>query len=60
MSLEGASLKGATDNQGRVTGDALSADGAVIKGGVFCGLVDGHRFEAEGRCACWAPRSAGS
>ncbi|QLQ13599.1 MAG: hypothetical protein HZY74_10445 [Brevundimonas sp.] len=51
LSLEGASLKGATDDQGRVTGNALSADGAVIKGGVFCGIADGRRFEAEGRCA---------
>jgi len=48
LSLNGASLKGATDDQGRVIGNALSADGAVIKGGVFCRPAEGHRFEAEG------------
>ncbi|QLQ13600.1 MAG: hypothetical protein HZY74_10450 [Brevundimonas sp.] len=48
LTLEGASLKGATDIQGRVTGYALSADRAVIGGSVFCSPADGHRFEAEG------------
>lgn len=46
--LNGARLKGAANKKGQARGYALSADGIVIKGDVFCGLSDGHRFEADG------------
>lgn len=48
LSLNGARLKGTVDAEGRVNGNALLADGAVIKGGVFCVPAGDHRFEAQG------------
>lgn len=48
LSLRGARLKGAVDKYGRVTGDALSADRATIKGSVLCTSGGGHRFESDG------------
>ena len=48
LGLNGAKLKGSSDDQGRVVGPALSAYQAEIKGSVFCLPADGHRFEAEG------------
>lgn len=48
LSIKGARLKGAVDDLGRVTGEAFSADRAIITGSVFCDTAGEHRFEAQG------------